>query len=115
MLKRKKSYKLSTRYKVQSKRQSKIAQMIRVALSDCFQREGKIEHCLYGSPISITEVNISSDLKVVNCFFIPFNTGLTINNLLDALELSKYVIRHYITRQINLKYSPEVNFYYDEG
>lgn len=114
MLKRKKSYKLSIRYKAQSKRQLKIAQIIRVALFDCFQREGKIESCLYGTPININELNISSDLKVVNCFFIPFNTDLTIDKLLNALEDSKYVIRHYVTNHINLKYSPEINFYHDE-
>ena len=37
------------------------------------------------------------------------------DELLDALEESKYVIRNYITRQVNLKYSPEIRFYYDEG
>ena len=73
------------------------------------------DYRLDGAPISIVEVNISPDLKVANCFFVPFNTDLSVDELLDALEESKYVIRSYITRQVNLKYSPEIHFYYDEG
>ena len=89
--------------------------MIHASLVECFRREGKIDYRLDCVPVSIVEVNISIDLKVANCFFVPFNTDLSVNELLEALEESKYVIRSYITRQVNLKYSPEIRFYYDEG
>ena len=115
MLKSKKNYKLSIRHKEQSQRQLKVAQTIHSSLVECFRREGKLDYRLYGVPISIVEVNISPDLKVANCFFVPFNTELSISELLEALEESKYVIRNYVTRQVNLKYSPEIRFYYDEG
>ena len=88
--------------------------MIHASLIECFRREGKIDYRLDCGPVSIVEVNISPDLKVANCFFVPFNADLSVNELLDALEESKYVIRSYITRQVNLKYSPEIRFYYDE-
>lgn len=115
MLKSKKNYKLSIRYKEQSQRQLKVAQTIHSSLVECFWREGKLDYRLYSVPISIVEVNISPGLKVANCFFIPFNTELSISELLEALEESKYVIRNYVTHQVNLKYSPEIRFYYDEG
>jgi ribosome-binding factor A len=115
LLKSKKNYKLSIRHKEQSQRQLKVAQTIHSSLAECFRREGKLDYRLYGVPISIVEVNISPDLKVANCFFVPFNTELSISELLEALEESKYVIRNYVTRQVNLKYSPEIRFYYDEG
>ena len=38
---------------------------------------------------------------------------LTVDDILSALELSRFAIRDYVTRQINLKYSPEIRFYYD--
>ena len=115
MSKNRKSYKLSTRHKEQSQRQLKVAQTIHASLVECLQREGKLDYRLYSVPISIVEVNISPDLKVANCFFVRFNTELSINELLEALEESKYVIRNYVTRQVNLKFSPEIRFYYDEG
>lgn len=115
MSKSKRSYKLSTRHKEQSQRQLKVAQTIHTSLVECLRREGKLDYRLYGVPISIIEVNITPDLKIANCFFVPFNTELSISELLEALEESKYVIRNYVTRQVNLKYSPEIRFFYDEG
>jgi len=46
-------------------------------------------------------------------FFVPFNTKLTVGDIEAALEQSRFAIRDYVTRQVNLKYSPEIRFYYD--
>lgn len=113
--KNEKSYRLSTRYKEQSQRQLKVAQNIHSCLIECFQKNGRLDHRLYGMPISIIDVNISPDLRIVNCFFVPFSTSLSVDELLSALDDSKYVIRDYVTRQVNLKYSPELRFYHDRG
>ena len=43
----------------------------------------------------------------------PFNTKLTVSDIEVALEQSRFAIRDYVTRQVNLKYSPEIRFYYD--
>jgi ribosome-binding factor A len=110
-----KSYKLNVRHKEQSQRQLKVAQTIHTSLVECFRRAGKLDPRLVGTSLSIIEVNISPDLRVANCFFVPFNTNLSVDDLLEALEESRYVIRDYITRQVNLKYSPEIRFYFDEG
>ena len=115
MSKNKKSYKLTTRYKKQSPRQLKVAQNIHTSLVECFRREAKLDMRLDNMPLSIIDVNISPDLKIANCFFVPFNTNLSEDQLIEALEASSFVIRSYITRQINLKYSPEIKFYIDEG
>jgi ribosome-binding factor A len=66
-------------------------------------------------PLTITKVNISPDLKIANCYFLPFNTTLPSDIILEALEESKYAIRQHVTKEINLKYSPEIRFYYDEA
>lgn len=80
---------------------------------ECLRKNAKLHHKLEGCPLSITKVIISADLKVVNSFFIPFNTTLTFDEIMDALHESRFVIREYVTRKINLKYSPEVRFYHD--
>lgn len=66
-------------------------------------------------PLTITKVNITPDLKVANCYFLPFNTKLSEEEILKALEESKHIIRQYVTKEINLKYSPEIRFFYDQA
>lgn len=113
MSKNNKSFNLKTREKDQSQRQLKVSQGIYASLIDCFRKEGRVDIRLSNCPLSITKVNVSSDLRVANCFFVPFNTTLSADEILVALEESRFVIRDFVTRKINLKYSPEIRFYYD--
>lgn len=114
MSKNNKSFNLKTREKDQSQRQLKVSHAVQASLIDCFMKGcGKLDHRLDGCPLSITKVNISGDLSIANCFFVPFNTELTVDDILSALEQSRFAIRDYVTRKINLKYSPEIRFYYD--
>lgn len=114
MSKNNKSFNLKTREKDQSQRQLKVSHAVHSSLIECFRKGGgKLDHRLDSCPLSITKVNISSDLSVANCFFVPFNTKLTVSDIEVALEQSRFAIRDYVTRQVNLKYSPEIRFYYD--
>lgn len=115
MSKNKRSFKLNTREKIQSQRQLQVSQLINASLVECFRKGKKLSPALDGCPLTITKVNISADLRVANCFFLPFNTNLTSDAILDALEESSYIIRSYVTSNVNLKYSPEIRFYYDAG
>jgi ribosome-binding factor A len=114
-LKKKNTFKLNIRHKEQSQRQQKVSALINAALIDCFRKGGALDPRLESYPLTITKVNISSDLSVANCFFLPFNTNYSIEELLEALEKSRYAIRKFVTKEINLKYSPEIRFYYDAG
>ena len=113
MLKSRKNFKFKIREKEQSQRQLQISRLINISLVECFSRCGKLSPVLMPCPLTITKVNISADLRIANCFFLPFNTDYNADQIIDALEESKYVIRNYITRQVNLKYSPELRFYCD--
>ena len=115
MSKSSKNFKINTREKVQSQRQLQVSQLINSSLIECFRKGSKLDHRLDACPLSITKVNISPDLRIANCFFLPFNTKLSVEEILEALEESKYAIRDYVTRQVNLKFSPEIRFYYDAG
>lgn len=115
MSKKKNTFKFGIRHKEQSQRQQKVSALINAALIDCFRKGGALDPRLESCPLTITKVNISPDLSVANCFFLPFNTSYTTDQLLEALEKSKYTIRKFVTREINLKYSPEIRFYYDAG
>lgn len=115
MSKNKSIFKLKIREKEQSQRQLKVSQIINSGLIECLRKGKKLDPRLESCPLSITKVNVSPDLRVANCFFVPFNTALTADDILDALEKSKFIIRDYVTRKVNLKYSTELRFYYDLG
>ena len=111
--KNKKNFKFKIREKEQSQRQLQISRLINISLVECFVRCAKLPPILVPCPLTVTKVNISPDLRIANCFFLPFNTDYSSDQILDALEESKYIIRDYITRQVNLKYSPELRFFCD--
>ena len=115
MLKSKSNFKLKDREKYQSQRQLKVSQLIGAAVIDCLMKGKRVDIRLIPMSLTITKVNISADLKVANCYFLPFNTNLSRDEILEALEESKYIIRQYVTKGINLKYSPEIRFHYDQA
>lgn len=115
MSKKNNSYKFKTRHKEQSPRQQKVSHLINAAIIDYLRKGSILNECLIGCPITITKVTISADLKIANCFFLPFNTKYPAEEILHALEESKYVIRKFITSEINMKFSPEIRFFIDKG
>ncbi|MBM3466427.1 MAG: 30S ribosome-binding factor RbfA [Alphaproteobacteria bacterium] len=115
MFKSKSTFKLKDREKPQSQRQLKVSQIIGAAIIDCLMKGKGIDMRLIPIPLTITKVNITPDLKVANCYFLPFNTKLSEEEILKALEESRYIIRQYVTKEINLKYSPEIRFFYDQA
>ena len=115
MSKSKSTFKLKEREKPQSQRQLKVSQIIGAAIIDCLMKGKGVDMRLIPIPLTITKVNITPDLKVANCYFLPFNTKLSEEEILKALEESRYIIRQYVTKEINLKYSPEIRFFYDQA
>jgi ribosome-binding factor A len=113
--KSKSTFKLKDREKPQSQRQLKVSQIIGAAIIDCLMKGKGVDMRLIPIPLTITKVNITPDLKVANCYFLPFNTKLSEEEILKALEESRYIIRQYVTKEINLKYSPEIRFFYDQA
>ncbi|MES2214632.1 MAG: 30S ribosome-binding factor RbfA [Pseudomonadota bacterium] len=106
-----------------SERQLKVAELIKISLADAITK-GKVKDLrLSSNSVTITKVEVSGDLKVATCYVIPFGssysaeikTKLSAKELLDALEESKYGLRAWVTKNVALKYSPEIRFAYDHG
>lgn len=102
-------------FKVKSHRQQKVATLINGAIVEILRRGKQLDVRLINCPLTITKVIVTNDLKLANCYFVPFNTTLNEQELTDALNNSKYAIRNFVTSKINLKYSPEIRFYYDDS
>ncbi|WP_017443060.1 30S ribosome-binding factor RbfA [Rickettsia gravesii] len=101
--------------KTNSHRQQKLASIINEALIEILRRGKMLDSRLFDCPLTITKVIITADLKIANCYFLPFNTKLTIDEIMDALNNSKNAIRNFITNKINMKFSPDIRFHYDHG
>ena len=98
-----------------SHRQQKVATLINAALVEVLRRGKMLDECLINCPLTITKVLVSGDLKLADCYFVPFNTSLTSQKIIEGLNNSKYSIRNFVTSRINMKYSPEIRFHYDNG
>jgi len=99
-----------------SQRQLRVAELIKLALIDSI-RKGKVSDVrLLNNEVTITYVKISADLKIADCYFLPFgHNRLTEKEWLSAFESSKYGLRGLVTSKVALKYSPELRFHYDHG
>lgn len=99
-----------------STRQLRVAESIKLALVEALQKGRAKDIRLIDNYITITRVDVSPDLKIANCYVLPFgNNKLTKDDLLEALEVSKYSLRAIVTSKIYLKYSPELRFFYDHN
>ncbi|ABV76214.1 MULTISPECIES: 30S ribosome-binding factor RbfA [spotted fever group] len=101
--------------KTHSHRQQKLASIINEALIEILRRGKMLDSRLFDCPLTITKVIVTTDLKIANCYFLPFNTKLTIDEIMDALNNSKNAIRNFITNKIHMKFSPDIRFHYDHG
>lgn len=117
MLKSKNNFKVKAGggEKAQSQRQLRVAELIGASIISCIRKGRGLDTRLYNMPLTVTKVNVCADLSIASCYVVPFNTSLSKEEILDSLEKSKYVIRHYVTEEINLRYSPELRFFYDSS
>ena len=64
--------------------------------------------------ISVTKVNTSSDLKYARVYVSMINIGNK-KEALKALKKSSGFVRTEIAKKVNLKYTPEIIFEFDES
>lgn len=98
-----------------SYRQQRVESLIHSALTESLKRGKMLDPHLINVPLTITKVITAADLKIAHCYFIPFNTNLSPDDILVYLNNCKSAIRNFITEKVKLKYSPEIRFYYDHG
>lgn len=100
---------------VPSQRQLKVAGLIKLALIQVLRKGKAKDPRLFEANVTITDVKVSPDLQIANCYVMPFNSKLSPEELIDAFEQSRYNLRTLVTKIIQLKYSPELRFFYDHA
>ena len=97
--------------KMQSNRQLRAANLIREMLVGVLQRNKHLEL----PDVTITKVVISSDLRVANCYLLPFAGQQSKDKVMAAYDAQRHALRRLVTEGISLKFSPELRFFYDHG
>ena len=94
------------------KRSERLSKEIKIILSDFilkgFNLEGR-------GIITISKVNISSDLRNAKVFFTVINNKISTENLIKELNKRSKFIKGLIGKQITSRNIPDIIFYFDDS
>lgn len=95
-----------------SQRQLRVGELVRRTLAEVFSRNQIYDETLSGVSITVGEVSMSADLKIAHVFVSPLG-GNKSKEVVEALNNNKVEIRKIVTRNVKLKFSPELKFLLD--
>ena len=98
-----------------SQRQLRVGEEVRHALAWILERGELRDPALVKTPVTVTEVSVSPDLKNATCFVTPLGGGdaEVVRAVVDALERASKFLRHEIAHTVNLKHTPSLRFRHD--
>jgi ribosome-binding factor A len=97
------------RSRAPSQRQLRVGEEIRHALAEVFERDGLRDPVLQGRTITVTEVQVSPDLKSVTAFVTPLGGDDTVE-VVDALRRASAYLRGEMGRRLRLRHIPNLLF-----
>jgi ribosome-binding factor A len=98
-----------------SNRQLKAGELIKRALVEVFAKDNLFGAELIDSTITVSEVRVSPDLKTATVFVFPFGNKIDKIVLMQNLKNIAPYIRAQVTKKIQLKFSIELVFKFDES
>ena len=96
-----------------SQRQLRVGELIRRTLSDVLLRGDIHDPDLNRMSITVGEVRTSPDLKVATAYVLPLG-GQGAEDALSALRRNRHELRRAVSKEMTLKYAPEIRFQIDE-
>ena len=97
-----------------TQRQLRVGEMIKQALGMIFiKNEAKVPN-LETKEITVTEVRMSSDLKVPKAFVLPLG-GKNSEESIDKLKEFSFIVRKVLSKKIEMKFLPKILFVKDES
>ena len=96
-----------------SQRQLRVGEELRHLISKALLRESFYDQIIEDNSITITEVNVSPDLKNAKVYIMPLG-GENKFEVLDSLNKSNGRIKKLISSNINLRQIPKLQFKIDE-
>ena len=110
------NYKINSKSKnnsSKSQRQLRVGEELRHLISNALLRESFYDQIIENNTITITEVNVSPDLKNAKVYIMPLG-GENKLEVLDSLNKSNGRIKKLISSNINLRQIPKLQFKIDE-
>jgi ribosome-binding factor A len=95
-----------------TQRQLRVGEVLRRALADVLRRGDLYDDELANVSVTVGEVRSSPDLKVAHIHVSPLG-GQNAQAVVDALNRHKVELRRMVTRDVKLKFSPELRFVLD--
>jgi ribosome-binding factor A len=96
---------------MQIKRSLRVAGLLKKELGDILMREVKDPSVRLAT---ITKVKLTDDLKLAKIYVSTIGNESTRKDLMQGLERAKKFIRAEVGHRIDLRYVPELNFFYDD-
>ena len=109
-------YKINSESKknsTKSQRQLRVGEELRHLISNALLRESFYDQIIENNTITVTEVNVSPDLKNAKVYIMPLG-GENKLEVLDSLNKSNGRIKKLISSNINLRQIPKLQFKIDE-
>ena len=103
----------SIKQKEPSQRQLRVQELLKSALNEILIRGESKNSKLDNLLITITHVDVSPDLRNAIFYVIPSDVKKT-ESVINEFNISKKIIRKKIVDKVNLKYAPEISFFFDE-
>lgn len=101
-------------YKEPSQRQLRIAREIKKIIAGAIEKGEVRNPLILDSFITITDVDISPDLKYCTVYFMTLN-GQNLGQIEDDLNAECWGMKKLIASKLKLRYTPDLNFRMDES
>ena len=103
--------------KAPSQRQLRVGEEVRHLLAQVLERGELRDPDLQSTPITVTEVRATPDLKHASIYVMPLGgnmAGDECAKALAALNRAKGFLRHQVAKALSMKYVPDLHFKLDE-
>lgn len=96
-----------------TQRQLRVGELIRRTLSDVLNRGDIHDPQLNALSITVSEVRATPDLKIATAYVLPLGGGHR-EEAIAALKRNKSELRRALSKEMTLKFAPDLRFVIDE-
>ncbi len=94
-------------------RRTRVGEELRHAFAEIFVRGDLHDPVLRDASITVTEVEVSPDLRNATAYVLPFG-DINPQEMLEGLARATPYLRHEASQRVRLKYTPNLIFALDE-
>jgi len=97
-----------------SQRQLRVGEEMRHALARIFERGELHDPALHESPLTVTEVRVSPDLKRATAYVMPLG-GRNAAEIMAGLKRGASHLRRLVAQEVKLRVAPQIFFALDQS